>query len=514
MKASVSFNLPPARAIEFFRAKGLSPSFAWQDMLHAEHDAAFTVAKMLDVDLLRDVRDAVDAALSSGQTFADFRRGIEPLLMERGWWGKADMLDPLTGEVKPVQLGSVRRLETIFRTNLRTAYAAGHWSSIVEHADEAPYLLYDAILDGRTRPAHRAWDGKVLRVDDPWLKTHTPPNGWNCRCSLIQLDRKQLERLGKQGPDAAPSDGTYEWINPRTGEVLRVPNGIDPGWAYNPGASRAKALGEQLAERARAWPELGAPAVAAAERATRPDLGEMLNIGKTLLGALAAGDAPGTLSALNLRRALRESPDIERGRAAKVQGRASSAGAVLVREASSRYPASWVQAADEFGPLYVRKSAKRGWQYSALSATKRLQLPGFGVVDAPAGAGFIVARNVDVAVHEFAHRLQHAIPELDDYFQQLHVRRTEGDALRKLKIYDERYGAHEVAQEDGYVNPYTGRVYAGEEVEYAGRAGALEVMTMAYQYLFGESVEALQKALDGDAELIALAVALLHKFTP
>jgi hypothetical protein len=96
----------------------------------------------------------------------------------------------------------------------------------------------------------------------------------------------------------------------------------------------------------------------------------------------------------------------------------------------------------------------------------------------------------------------------------LHVRRTEGDALRKLKIYDERYGAHEVAQEDGYVNPYTGRVYARDEVEYAGRAGALEVMSMAYQYLFGESIEALQKALDGDAELIALAVALLHKFTP
>ena len=267
MKTSVSFNLPPARAIEFFRAKGLSPSFAWQDMLHAEHDAAFTVAKMLDVDLLRDVRDAVDAALSSGQTFADFRRGLEPLLMERGWWGKADMLDPLTGEVKPVQLGSVRRLETIFRTNLRTAYAAGHWSSIVEHADEAPYLLYDAVLDGKTRPAHAAWDGIVLRVDDPWWKTHRPPNGWDCRCGVLQLTQKQMERMGKSGPDIAPRQGDYEWVNPRTGEVLKVPYGIDPGWAYTPGASRVDALRGQLADRARAWPELGAPAVAAAEMA-------------------------------------------------------------------------------------------------------------------------------------------------------------------------------------------------------------------------------------------------------
>ena len=35
--------------------------------------------------------------------------------------------------------------------------------------------------------------------------------------------------------DKAPDDGTYEWTNPHTGEIITVPNGIDPGWAYNPG---------------------------------------------------------------------------------------------------------------------------------------------------------------------------------------------------------------------------------------------------------------------------------------
>ncbi|MDA8170308.1 MAG: hypothetical protein M0Z48_00565 [Nitrospiraceae bacterium] len=33
----------------------------------------------------------------------------------------------------------------------------------------------------------------------------------------------------------APDDGTYEWTNPHTGEIIEVPKGIDPGWAYNPG---------------------------------------------------------------------------------------------------------------------------------------------------------------------------------------------------------------------------------------------------------------------------------------
>jgi hypothetical protein len=44
-----------------------------------------------------------------------------------------------------------------------------------------------------------------------------------------------LTRLGKSQPDTAPPDTFYEWTNPQTGEVLSVPKGIDPGWAYNPG---------------------------------------------------------------------------------------------------------------------------------------------------------------------------------------------------------------------------------------------------------------------------------------
>ena len=35
----------------------------------------------------------------------------------------------------------------------------------------------------------------------------------------------------------SPKVETYEWTNPKTGEVTDVPKGIDPGWAYNPGKS-------------------------------------------------------------------------------------------------------------------------------------------------------------------------------------------------------------------------------------------------------------------------------------
>lgn len=44
-----------------------------------------------------------------------------------------------------------------------------------------------------------------------------------------------MERMGKSGPEAAPDNGTYEWIDKKTGEIHTIPNGIDPGWDYSVG---------------------------------------------------------------------------------------------------------------------------------------------------------------------------------------------------------------------------------------------------------------------------------------
>lgn len=240
MTVSVRFDLPPEEALKLFRSKGYKIGFAWQDVWQQEHEAAFTVAKMMDLDLLRDVRGAVDKAIAEGKTFREFRRNIEPTLHDAGWWGRKEQIDPVTGEKREVQLGSVRRLRTIFRVNMQTAYAAGDWKQIEDNAQSAPYLMYDAIDDGRTRPEHKAWDGTVLRWDDPWWDTHRPPNGWNCRCGTIQLSARDVERLGKKPATQPPkfSNDTREYVNPRTGEVIDVPRGVDPGWAYNPGKER------------------------------------------------------------------------------------------------------------------------------------------------------------------------------------------------------------------------------------------------------------------------------------
>jgi SPP1 gp7 family putative phage head morphogenesis protein len=262
--AAARFDLAPKQALEFFRGKGYQVGFAWQDVWQQEHDAAFTVAKMMSLDLLRDTRAAVDKALAEGQSFEQFREGIEGRLVQAGWWGKAEMKDPVTGEMKTVQLGSPRRLRTIFRTNLQTAYAAGHWQEIQDTKASAPYLMYDAVDDDRVRDEHAAWDGTILPADDPWWNAHMPPNGWNCRCGVVQLSEAQAKEAGYEPGDKAPPAKLREYTNPRSGEVSMVPEGVDPGWAYNPGASRAgKAVDNLVSKAGDAPADMGAAAMRA-----------------------------------------------------------------------------------------------------------------------------------------------------------------------------------------------------------------------------------------------------------
>lgn len=226
--------LAPREAIDAFRRKGFEVTFDWRDMERDEHSRAFTVAKAASLDLLMDIRAAMDAAIADGTTLREFQQRLTPILQEKGWWGRQMMTDPLTGEAREVQLGSPRRLQIIYDTNLRMSYAAGRWERIEEVASARPWLRYVAILDDRTRDQHRDWHNTVLRWDDPWWDHHAPPNGWNCRCTVQQLGDRDLERMGLS-PTAAPVSPYRNWQNNRTGEIQRVPQGIDPGFHYNVG---------------------------------------------------------------------------------------------------------------------------------------------------------------------------------------------------------------------------------------------------------------------------------------
>lgn len=252
--------LPPEEAIDFFRKKGYQTTFDHREMMGEAHAYSFTVAKAMQRDVLQDIREAMDTALANGQTLDQFRKNLKPTLQEKGWWGEKTMVDPQTGEEKDVKLGSSRRLRTIFETNMRTSYAAGRWEAVQRTKAAMPYLRYVAVMDGATRAEHRAWHNLVLPVDHPFWNEHYPPNGWGCRCFVQQLSEEDVKRLGlvvHTGPLEMPAR-TY--VNSRTGETMQVPQGITPGFNYNAGRARMKALTPPPLDEPLGVPYQGPPA--------------------------------------------------------------------------------------------------------------------------------------------------------------------------------------------------------------------------------------------------------------
>lgn len=243
---SHAIGLPPEKAIEYFRSKGYAITFRWSDLWREAHAKAFTVAKCAQLDVLKDIRGAVDKALADGQTFREFQKGLEPTLRAKGWWGKSTMIDPLTGKEKVVQLGSPRRLEVIYRTNISVAESAGRYKELMESVDTRPYWQFVAVMDAKTRPSHAALNGKVFRWDDPIWKKFFPPLDWGCRCHVRALTAEQVRKRGLKVENSVTSVSTKEITSKVTGEVHTTSTYTDPktgtkvttgaGWDYNPGA--------------------------------------------------------------------------------------------------------------------------------------------------------------------------------------------------------------------------------------------------------------------------------------
>ena len=228
--------LPPEQAIAWFKSKGLQFTWDWSEMWHEAHTVAFTVAKVTKADILIDIRTALEEAIQNGTTFEQFKKDLIPTLQHKGWWGKQDAIDTATGELRTVQLGSQYRLKTIFNVNIQTSLQVGHYKAMTDPdvMKARPYWRYSAVMDGKTRPTHRTWNGIILPAGSSWWDTHYPPNGWNCRCTVVSVSKRELERDGlKVSPE--PKVNMVDWTDPVTGQSVRIPEGIDPGWAYNPG---------------------------------------------------------------------------------------------------------------------------------------------------------------------------------------------------------------------------------------------------------------------------------------
>ncbi len=83
--------------------------------------------------------------------------------------------------------------QTEYTTAVLTAEGANSYRQLMQQTRFFPYWEYVTAGDDHVREEHRLLDGVILQFDDPRWRKIFPPNGWNCRCTVISRTRNQAK---------------------------------------------------------------------------------------------------------------------------------------------------------------------------------------------------------------------------------------------------------------------------------------------------------------------------------
>ena len=92
-------------------------------------------------------------------------------------------------------------LQAEYNQSIAASQNAARWVQFTAEKEDIPYLQYQTVGDSSVRASHALLDGIVRKVDDPFWSTHYPPNGWGCRCEVIQAvganaPQKEIPNVG------------------------------------------------------------------------------------------------------------------------------------------------------------------------------------------------------------------------------------------------------------------------------------------------------------------------------
>lgn len=149
-------------------------------------DSAFQRVEMSDAMRSRLTRS--DYIFSGLKAFHELNEAFPSLLDENG---ERKTFERFLNDVQTVD-------ETYNRHYLRAEYnfihasaeMAAKWEGFMEDGDRYN-LQYRTQRDDRVRPEHAALDGTTLPPSDPFWESYYPPNGWNCRCTVVQVRRSK-----------------------------------------------------------------------------------------------------------------------------------------------------------------------------------------------------------------------------------------------------------------------------------------------------------------------------------
>jgi hypothetical protein len=240
----------PKAATDYIKNKNLKVGFSYKDVWHEEHATGFTVAKAMQFDVLSDMHNAATKAVENGQSFETFKKNLKPTLQQKGWWGRKEMTDPLTGKTVDAQLGSDRRLKTIYNTNMRNAFLYAKYKRIMDDPLMTHIMYISSKSSVHPRPIHQQWDELILPKDDPWWGLHLPQKEYGCKCDFQGVSEFRKSKYEKEGiptpkridgsgggvipvKTEAPPEVYRTYYNERKGTMERVPQGVHPSFNWD-----------------------------------------------------------------------------------------------------------------------------------------------------------------------------------------------------------------------------------------------------------------------------------------
>lgn len=72
-------------SIDAFKSKELKIGFSYKDIWQNEHSKYFSVAKVMEIDVLEDIKLSLTMAIQEGKTLAQFKKDLKPTLSKKGW---------------------------------------------------------------------------------------------------------------------------------------------------------------------------------------------------------------------------------------------------------------------------------------------------------------------------------------------------------------------------------------------------------------------------------------------
>lgn len=202
--------VPPTDAIDFFNRKvtakvidkkGIKKLLvlATRKELDYYDSKAFAIAGIERDNILKQAKLILLNGLRNGSNQKEVMFGLEQLFTKY----------LVTGVMQDDELITPARLETIVRTNFSEAMNMGRKNMMDDPdlADFVPYRQYSAIMDDRVRESHAAMHGRIYKSTNPIWDTILPPNGFNCRCTVIPITKLELKRMIGDDIGIATSDG-------------------------------------------------------------------------------------------------------------------------------------------------------------------------------------------------------------------------------------------------------------------------------------------------------------------